>query len=62
MKAIGSDGRWHEWSELTAEEQRQWTEAMNEADRIHDRHKEHGKPMTLPQSLLEYHQRQYFIS
>lgn len=46
---------------LTEDEKREWWEAMNLADRIHEERKVVGKPMTLAESLREYHQRQNFI-
>lgn len=61
MEAIGRDGKWHPWDELTKEEQDEWMEAMTEADRIHDYYKTHPKPMTLRESMLEYEAKQRFI-
>lgn len=54
MDAIGNDGKWHPWHELTKAEQDEWMEAMTEADRRHDYYKTHERPLTLRQSLLEY--------
>lgn len=39
MKAIGKDGRWHDWDNLSAEEQKDWMDAMTIADNIHERQK-----------------------
>lgn len=39
MKAIGRDGRWHDWDNLSAEEQKDWMDAMTVADNIHERQK-----------------------
>jgi hypothetical protein len=49
MQAIGNDGQWHPWEELTQEERNAWMGAMTEADRRHDYYKTHEKPRTLKQ-------------
>ena len=54
MQAIGNDGQWHEWEELSQEERDAWMDAMTEADRIWDEWKRNGKPRTLKQHLLDY--------
>ena len=56
MQAIGNDGQWHEWEELSQEERDAWMEAMTEADRQHDYYKTHEKPLTLKEQLLRYEQ------
>lgn len=57
MDAIGNDGKWHPWNELTKEEQDEWMEAMTEAQRRVDYYKTHERPLTLKQSLLDYQNR-----
>lgn len=54
MQAIGNEGKWHEWEELSQEERDAWMDAMAEADRQHDYYKTHEKPRTLEQKLLDY--------
>lgn len=54
MQAIGNDGQWHPWEELTQEERDAWKAAMTEADRLWDEWKRNGKPRTLKQQLLDY--------
>ena len=56
MQAIGNDGQWHEWEELSQEERDAWVDAMAEADRQHDYYKTHEKPLTLKEQLLRYEQ------
>lgn len=56
MQAIGNDGQWHEWEELSQEERDAWMDAMTEADRQHDYYKTNEKPRTLKQQLLDYEQ------
>ena len=56
MQAIGNDGQWHEWEELSQEERDAWMDAMTEADRLWDEWKRNGKPRTLKQPLLDYEQ------
>ena len=56
MQAIGNDGRWHPWEELSQQERDEWMQAMTEADCIHDYYKTHEKPLTLKESLLRYEQ------
>ena len=56
MQAIGNDGQWHEWEELSQEERDAWMEAMTEANRLHDYYKTNEKPHTLKQQLLDYEQ------
>lgn len=53
MRAIGHNGQWCEWDELTAEEQREWLEAMNAADRHIDARKrgEFASTPTVAQTL-----------
>lgn len=55
-QAIGNDGRWHPWEELSQPERDDWMQAMTEADRLHDYYKTHEKPLTLKESLLRYEQ------
>ena len=55
-QAIGNDGRWHPWEELSQQERDDWMQAMTEADRIWDEWKKNGKPPTLKESLLHYEQ------
>lgn len=40
MQAIGNDGRWHDWSDLTESEKSSWMDAMTKADRIWDEKKQ----------------------
>ena len=47
MQAIGNDGQWHEWEELSQEERDAWVDAMAEADRQHDYYKTHEKATPL---------------
>jgi N-acetyl-anhydromuramyl-L-alanine amidase AmpD len=54
MQAIGNDGQWHDWEELSQEERDAWMDAMTEADRRHDYYKTNEKPRTLKQQLLDY--------
>ena len=56
MQAIGNDGQWHEWEELSQEERDDWMQAMTEADLLHDYYKTHEKPLTLKEQLLRYEQ------
>ena len=56
MQAIGNDGQWHEWEELSQEERDDWMQAMTEAGRLHDYYKNHEKPLTLKEQLLKYEQ------
>ena len=56
MQAIGNDGQWHEWEELSQEERDAWMDAMTEADRQHDYYKTHKKPLTIKEQLLRYEQ------
>ena len=53
MRAIGHNGQCREWGELTAEEQREWLEAMNAADRHIDARKrgEFASTLTVAQTL-----------
>lgn len=44
---------------LTEDEKREWWEAMNEADRIHERRKSEGRYMTLEETTREYYEKQY---
>jgi hypothetical protein len=45
-----------DFKEMTPDEQREYMEAMTEADRIWDEWKRNGKPRTLKQQLLDYEQ------
>lgn len=56
MQAIGNDGKWHPWEELTPEEQQKWNEGQREADEIWERMKngELQRPKSLEQHLLDY--------
>ena len=54
MQALGNDGRWHEWSDLTEEEKAVWRKAMTLADERHERRKAGYMPLTVKESLLEY--------
>lgn len=54
MDAIGRDGRWHPWNELTKEEQDDFMHDMTVADSIHDYYKTHERPLTLKQNIMEY--------
>ena len=56
MQAIGNDGQWHEWEELSQEERDAWMDAMTEAARRHDYYKTHEKPLTIKEQLLRYEQ------
>ena len=56
MQAIGNDGLWHPWEELSQQERDEWMQAMTEADRIHDYYKTHDRPPTLKEQLLHYEQ------
>ena len=57
MEAIGNDGKWHEWSELSAEEQAEWMRCMTRADKRRQEEYENGRPMTLAESLRDYEER-----
>lgn len=61
MKAIGHDGRWHPWGELTAEEQREWMEAMTKADEIHDMKRRGECAPTLAQNLARHELNKRFV-
>lgn len=54
MQAIGNDGQWHDWEELSQEERDAWMAAMTEVDRLWDEWKRNGKLRTLKQQLLDY--------
>lgn len=64
MRAIGNDGRWHEWDELSAEEQQAWMEAMTEADKTVEQRKSIGTvyPATVAEGLLNFQWRRYGIN
>lgn len=51
FKALGNDGLWHLWDDLSEKERQGWMEAMTEADR---RHKAQCRPATLRERVLEY--------
>ena len=55
-QAIGNDGRWHPWEELSQQERDDWMQAMTEADRLHDYYKTHERPLTMTQKLLHHEQ------
>ena len=63
MKAQGRDGQWREWGELTAEEQREWLEAMNAADRHIDARKrgEFASTPTVAQTLARNALKERFV-
>ena len=61
MKAIGKDGKWHDWNELSAEEQSEWMEAMTESDNICEHRKYHDCAPTLKQNIARYEQNKSFI-
>lgn len=61
MKAIGKDGQWHDWNELSAEEQSEWMEAMTEADNIYEHRKYQERVPTLKQNIARYEQNERFI-
>ncbi len=62
MEAIGRDGRWHPWGELTQEERDEYMYAMSLADRIHDYQKTHERPQTLSEGLLIYESKRRVMS
>ena len=43
-----------DFKDMTPDEQREYMEAMTEADRRNDYYKTHEKPRTLKQQLLDY--------
>ena len=55
-EAIGKDGKWHPWEELSKEERDEWIKAMDDADKIHDYYKTHERPLSCTQQLLRYEQ------
>ena len=60
MRAIGKDGHFHEWAELTAEEQREWQQAMAVANKVVEQRKSVTVyPVTLADSLLDFEWRRY---
>ena len=61
MRAIGRDGQWHEWGELTDEERREWMEAMNAADRHVETRKRGEFAPALAQNLARYEQKRRFL-
>ncbi len=61
MTAIGKDGKWHDWDDLTPEEQQAWRDGMDEADRIWEARKRGVCMPTLRESLLEYERRQRLL-
>lgn len=62
MRAIGRDGRWHPWAELTKAEQDEWMEAMTDADLVVEYYKTHPKPLTMKERLLEGEARRRMIA
>lgn len=63
MRAIGHNGQWCEWGELTDEEQREWLEAMNAADRHIDARKrgEFASTPTVAQTLARNELKKRFV-
>lgn len=61
MKAMGHDGRWHPWEELTAEEQREWMNAMTKADGIHDIIRNRECAPTMAQDFARYELNKRFV-
>ena len=60
-RAIGNDGRWKEWGELTAEERAAWQEAMAMAEAaVCDRKRGEAAP-TLAQNITRYEQKKRFL-
>ena len=57
MQVIGNDGKWREWSEMSAEEQADWMRCMTAADKRRQEEYENGRPMTLAESLRDYEER-----
>lgn len=63
MRAIGHNGQWREWGELTAEEQREWLEAMTAANRYVEARKrgEFAPTYTVAQNITRYEQKERFV-
>ena len=57
MQAIGNDGKWHEWSELSAEEQAEWMRCMSMADRRREEEYKTGRWQTWQESLRDYYEK-----
>ena len=58
MQALGRDHQWHDWDELSQEEKDEWTEAMNEADRIWENRPMDCETWNLQKSTDEWEQKQ----
>lgn len=61
MEAIGRDGRWHPWEELTAEEQGEWMEAMTKAAQVVEERRSGMCAPTLAQNMARYEQNKRFL-
>lgn len=61
MEAIGRDGRWHPWEELTAEEQREWMDAMTKAAQVVEERRSGMCAPTLAQNMARYEQNKRFL-
>lgn len=61
MQAIGNDGAWHAWGDLTEAEQSAWMEAMTAADRRHEQERQGDGALTMAQDLARYELKQHFI-
>ncbi len=57
MQAIGNDGLWHDWADLSEEERQSWMDAMTEADRVWEARKRGEFQPTLRDNLLDYENR-----
>lgn len=63
-RAIGKDGRWHDWADLTDDERREWMEAMTDADRYVEARKSRtdNRQKSPPKSMIIYNNQRRIIN